>query len=133
MEIKVENLHKSFDDNFVLRGIDLTIVEGSVTAIIGGSGTGKTVLLKHLMGLLKPDKGSIFIDGQDIVPFSEARLAPIRRKFGMVFQTGGLLSSLTVGGTSDWVCANTDFIPKRRFAILSRKNSLLSVWKEREI
>ena len=97
MEIKIENIYKSFGSNEVLRGVSLTIKEGSITAIIGGSGQGKTVLLKHLLGLLKPDEGKIFIDGENITRFSESGLAEIRKNIGMVFQTGGLLSSLTVG------------------------------------
>lgn len=96
MEIKVSDLHKSFGENYVLRGVDLTIEKGKSTVIIGGSGSGKSVLLKHLIGLYKPDSGSVFIDGQDICLLKEKDLYPIRKRFGMIFQSGALLNSLSV-------------------------------------
>lgn len=97
MEIKVQGLEKSFGSNHVLRGIDLEIPKGQLCVILGGSGTGKSVLLKHLVGLYKPDRGHVFIDGEDIVPLRESKLLPIRKRFGMIFQNGGLLQSLPVG------------------------------------
>jgi phospholipid/cholesterol/gamma-HCH transport system ATP-binding protein len=97
MDIIVKNLVKSFKDNHVLRGLDLEIKQGRITVIIGGSGSGKSVLLKLLIGLMRPDAGSILVNGQDITKLSELALYPIRRQFGMIFQTGGLLNSLTVG------------------------------------
>ncbi len=97
MEIQIRDLHKSFGDNAVLRGLSLTIRSGEVTVILGGSGSGKSVLLKHIIGLIKPDSGQVLIDGQDIVPLGEQELNEIRRRIGIIFQNGGLLQSLTVG------------------------------------
>jgi len=96
MHIKVENLHKSFGSLEVLRGVNLEIQPGELAVIVGGSGSGKSVLLKHLVGLLKPDSGKIMIDGEDIVPHGERQMLQLRRRFGMIFQGGGMLQSLTV-------------------------------------
>ena len=94
--ISVEDLWKSFADNHVLTGINLEIDEGSTCVILGGSGSGKTVLMKHMIGLLKPDKGKVIVDGEDIVPMDERKLEVVRRKFGMVFQGAALFDSMTV-------------------------------------
>jgi len=95
--IEIKNLHKSFNDNYVLRGVDLTINTGETKVIIGRSGCGKSVLLKHIVGILKPDKGEVWIDGQDVTQLSEKELNSVRMRIGMVFQGGGLFDSLTVG------------------------------------
>ena len=77
--ISVQDLWKSFGDNQVLTGINLDIEEGSTCVILGGSGSGKTVLMKHMIGLLKPDKGKVIVDGEDIVPMVERKLEVVRR------------------------------------------------------
>src|ERR1043166_9078484 len=94
--IEVQDVHKSFNGQEILRGVDLHIEPEVITVIIGGSGQGKTVLLKHLIGLLKPDSGKILVDGVDIVPLGEREMLPIRRKFGMVFQHAALFDSMNV-------------------------------------
>lgn len=94
--IQVIDLYKSFGGNQVLTGINLTIPEGSTCVILGGSGSGKTVLMKHMIGLLKPDKGQVIVDGEDIVPQNADQLEQTRRKFGMVFQAAALFDSMTV-------------------------------------
>ncbi|MBN1868603.1 ATP-binding cassette domain-containing protein [Candidatus Sumerlaeota bacterium] len=96
MEFVVRDMHKSFNGNHVLRGLSLDIAEGKITVVLGGSGCGKTVLLKHLMGILKPDSGSVQIDGKDITHYSERELLPIRIRIGLIFQGGALLNSLSV-------------------------------------
>jgi len=95
--IKIKNLHKSFADNRVLRGVNLEIEEGETIAIIGGSGCGKSVLLKHIVGLLKPEDGEIEVDGQEITRLGMEELAGVQKKFGMLFQGAALFDSLTVG------------------------------------
>ncbi|MBI5167755.1 MAG: ABC transporter ATP-binding protein [candidate division NC10 bacterium] len=95
--IKIFNLWKSLGGKEVLRGLDLHISRGMITVIIGGSGSGKTVLLRHLIGLLKPDAGSIFVDGVDITKLNEIELNEFRKKFGMLFQSSALFDSLRVG------------------------------------
>ena len=97
MKIQVTDLHKALDDTPVLKGVTLTIEPRQTTVIIGGSGAGKSVFLKHLTGLLHPDAGSIQVDEREITGLRERQLLPIRRRFGIIFQSGALLASLTVG------------------------------------
>ncbi|MDP8217393.1 MAG: ATP-binding cassette domain-containing protein, partial [Candidatus Theseobacter exili] len=94
--IEVIGLHKNFRDNNVLKGIDLEIIRGETLVIIGQSGEGKSVLLKHIIGLMRPDSGKILIDGKDIVPMKERKLSSVRRRFGMLFQGAALFDSLSV-------------------------------------
>jgi phospholipid/cholesterol/gamma-HCH transport system ATP-binding protein len=95
-QIRVRGLNKTFGPQHVLRGIDLDIERGRTNIIIGGSGQGKSVLMKHLMGLLRPDSGEIWVDGVDVVPFSDAEMGKLRRKYGMVFQYAALFDSMNV-------------------------------------
>lgn len=94
--IRVIDLHKSFNSQKVLDGIDLEIERGKITVIIGKSGGGKSVLMKHLIGLMKPDKGEIWIDGVEISRLKERELNKVRRKFGMLFQEAALFDSMNV-------------------------------------
>jgi phospholipid/cholesterol/gamma-HCH transport system ATP-binding protein len=94
--IAVRGLTKQIGPQEILRGIDLTVAKGETLVIIGRSGGGKSVLLKHLIGLMQPDAGEIWIDGQNIIGLSERKLADIRRKVGILFQGGALFDSMTV-------------------------------------
>ena len=94
--ITLRNVHKSFGPQKVLDGLDLDIPDGQITAIIGPSGEGKSVLLKHLIGLLQPDSGAVEVDGESIVDISRSELNRIREKFGMLFQNVALFDSMTV-------------------------------------
>lgn len=94
--IKIEKIKKSFNDKIVLENINLEIQTGESLAIIGSSGCGKSVLLKNIVGLLKPDEGRIFIDGIDITNLSQKKLYSIRQKFGFLFQGAALFDSITV-------------------------------------
>jgi phospholipid/cholesterol/gamma-HCH transport system ATP-binding protein len=94
--IRIENLNKSFGEEKVLIDINLTIPEGKITVILGRSGAGKSVLLKHMIGLIKPDSGKIYVDGHEITGMREKELNRIREHFGMLFQGGGLFDSITV-------------------------------------
>lgn len=94
--IRVVDLHKSFSGQQVLKGIDLELETGKITTIIGGSGSGKTVLLKHLNALLLPDRGSVLVDGTDITRIGAAALNTVRQKFGVLFQGAALLDSMTI-------------------------------------
>ena len=87
---------KGFDDRLVLNRVSFRVKHGETCVIMGRSGVGKSVALKHIMGFLKPDSGRIFIDGQDVTDFSEQQFTEIRRKVTMVFQSGALFDSLTV-------------------------------------
>ncbi len=95
--IAIRGLKKSFGSHAVLQGIDLAVPRGTTTVILGGSGSGKSVLMKHMIGLLKPDEGEVLIDGEDIVPLTGRALDQVRHKFGMVFQSSALFDSMTVG------------------------------------
>jgi phospholipid/cholesterol/gamma-HCH transport system ATP-binding protein len=94
--IEVRQLRKRFGDQQVLDGVDLAIEQGESLVIIGRSGGGKSVLLKHLVGLTHPDSGQVLVEGQDIAQLDERELLGVRRKFGMLFQSAALFDSLTV-------------------------------------
>src|SRR4051812_41848178 len=94
--IRVRGIQKTFGTHHVLRGVDIDFLRGKINIVIGGSGQGKSVLMKHLMGLLKPDAGNIYVDGVDLVPMNDYQLNGMRRKFGMLFQYAALFDSLTV-------------------------------------
>ena len=100
--IVLENVCKSFGDHTVLDGISLTVKKGSITVLLGPSGTGKSVLLRILVGLMRPDSGRVFVGQQDIAQLDDKRsrdrktLFDVRRKFGMLFQDGALFDDITV-------------------------------------
>ena len=94
--IEARQLKKSFGPQCVLDGVDLRVEKGESVVIIGRSGGGKSILLKHLIGLLRPDEGDVIIDGESIAEMNERQLLKVRRKFGMLFQGAALFDSLTV-------------------------------------
>lgn len=94
--IKIIKLEKSFGTHAVLCGVDLTIEKGETMVVIGQSGSGKSVLLKHLIGLIKPDAGEIYIDGTEITRLRDDALQRITRRFGLLFQGAALFDSMTV-------------------------------------
>jgi phospholipid/cholesterol/gamma-HCH transport system ATP-binding protein len=94
--IELINLHKSFGTNYVLRGVNFTIREGESLAIIGRSGCGKSVLLKHIVGLLLPDEGEVKIEGLSLNNADDKQICQLRRKFGFLFQGAALFDSMTV-------------------------------------
>jgi phospholipid/cholesterol/gamma-HCH transport system ATP-binding protein len=94
--IEITNLHKSFGSLQVLRGVNLTVDQGESMTVIGGSGSGKSVLIKHIIGLLFPDKGQVKVSGQALNNLDERQLNELRKKFGMLFQGAALFDSLTV-------------------------------------
>jgi phospholipid/cholesterol/gamma-HCH transport system ATP-binding protein len=94
--IEVRRLHKSFNGVPVLRGIDLSMGEGTTTVVLGGSGSGKTVLMKHIIGLLKPDSGEVIVDGENVSQMDRQELSVFRQRMGMVFQGAALFDSMTV-------------------------------------
>ena len=94
--IEVRNLKKNFGDNVILNDVSFRVESGESVVIIGRSGGGKSVLLKHLIGLLSPDKGEVLIDGENICGLNERQLLRVRHKFGMLFQSAALFDSMTV-------------------------------------
>ncbi|GHG78207.1 ABC transporter ATP-binding protein [Comamonas sp. JC664] len=96
LAIEVRDLHKSFGDQQALRGVNLEVPEGTTCVLLGVSGSGKTVLMKHIMGLLEPDRGTVQVEGEDIAKMDERALSEMRRKQGILFQANALFDSLTV-------------------------------------
>jgi phospholipid/cholesterol/gamma-HCH transport system ATP-binding protein len=94
--IQLINLYKSFNSHAVLRGVNLEIPSGGITVILGPSGEGKSVLLKHIIGLIRPDSGRVVVDGTDLAKLSDQELNEFRKRFGMLFQGAALFDSLTV-------------------------------------
>lgn len=94
--IRIVELHKSFGAKQVLNGVNIDIERGEIMVIIGQSGSGKSVLLKHIIGMMRPDKGNVFIDGLDITSLKEDKLQQVLQRFGMLFQGAALFDSLTV-------------------------------------
>jgi len=96
IQIRIRDVEKSYGDHQVLRGVTFEIHRGITNVIIGASGAGKSVLMRQIIRLEKPDAGVIEVDGDDIVPMNEVQLTKVRRKFGMVFQMSALFDSMTV-------------------------------------
>lgn len=94
--IRLDGVHKSFGTQHVLRGVSLEVLRGQITVVIGRSGTGKSVLLKHLMGLIRPDQGTIEVSGENITGLDDSSLRRVRNRFGMVFQNAALFDSMDV-------------------------------------
>jgi phospholipid/cholesterol/gamma-HCH transport system ATP-binding protein len=114
--IEVRNLEKSFGAHTVLDGVSLRIEKGESVVIIGRSGGGKSVLLKHLVALLKPDAGQVLIDGEDIVPLNERQLLRVRRRFGMLFQGAALFDSMTVAENIAFALRRDRSLPESEIA-----------------
>jgi phospholipid/cholesterol/gamma-HCH transport system ATP-binding protein len=96
VHLRIVGVKKRYGDHEVLRGVTIDALRGRTNVIIGASGSGKTVLMRQIIRLERPDEGQIFVDGEDIVPLGEVELARVRRKFGMVFQLSALFDSMTV-------------------------------------
>ena len=96
VEIKVEGLSKSFGRQVIWENVSLTLPKGEISVLLGPSGTGKSVFLKHLVGLLRPDRGHVWIEGKDVPNVSERELYEVRKMFGVLFQDGALFGSMTI-------------------------------------
>ena len=94
--IEVRDVHKSFGSQEVLRGVNLVVPEGTTCVLMGVSGSGKTVLMKHIMGLMHPDRGTVLVEGEDVAKLDEEGLSRMRRKQGILFQANALFDSLNV-------------------------------------
>jgi phospholipid/cholesterol/gamma-HCH transport system ATP-binding protein len=126
--IEIKNLVKSFGQKQVLRGVNLNIEQGKTTVIIGASGCGKSVMLKHIVGLLKPDQGTVLIDGEDITKMSEKEIYAIRKKFGFLFQSAALFDSMTVGENVGVALRENTNTPKKEIErIITEKLGLVDL------
>src|SRR6185312_2293433 len=123
--ISFRHVKKSFGDKAVLRDVSFDVQDGEVFFIIGQSGVGKSVLIKHLVGLLYPDGGEIFLDGEEISKFDEERMGPVRKKCAMVFQHSTLFDSMT--------CAENVALPLRKHKALSLKDAIAEARRRLEL
>ena len=114
--IDVQDLYKSFNGFPVLKGVSLQMGEGTTTVVLGGSGSGKTVLMKHIMGLFKPDQGRVMVDGQDISVMGRQELSTFRERMGMVFQSAALFDSMTVGDNVAFPLREHHLLPEKEIA-----------------
>jgi len=94
--VRFENVHKAFGAKRVLEGITFDILRGETMVVLGGSGSGKSVLIRHIIGLHRPDRGRVIVDGEDIAGYDEEELIPVRKKVAMLFQGGALFDSMNV-------------------------------------
>lgn len=117
--IELRNVHKRFGQQVILDGVDFTVNEGETVALLGPSGTGKSVLLKHIIGLIRPDVGKVFVDGLDVSALDRKALAALRSTIGYVFQNGALFDSMNVfenirlGITDDALNHDADYAGSR--------------------
>jgi len=126
--IDIKDLKKKFGDKEVLRGINLTIEKGITLVIIGRSGEGKSVLLKHIIGLLKPDSGQVTIEGKDITVMNEKQLYEMRKKFGFLFQGAALFDSMSVEENIGLALKENTRLSKKEIAdIVSEKLEMVSL------
>ncbi len=126
--IDIVDLHKYFENNHVLRGTNLTVNAGETLVIIGRSGCGKSVLLKHIMGLMYPDGGKVIINGQDVSTLQEKELHMMRLKIGMLFQGAALFDSLTVGENVGFsLYEHTHISPEEIESIVAEKLELVEL------
>ena len=121
-KIKITNLHKAFGKKHVLSGVDLDINKGESLVVIGGSGTGKSVLIKCIQGLLTPDSGSILVDDQEVVGLDEDEKEALHSKMGMLFQGGALFDSLSV-----WENVAFDLLENKKAPKKAAKNEAIRV------
>lgn len=122
--IELVGVHKSFDGQSVLRGVDLVVREGSTCVLLGVSGSGKTVLMKHVDGLLTPDQGQVLVEGEDLARLDAAGLGRVRRKLGILFQGGALFDSLSVEDNVAFPLRERLGLPERE--VLSRVRRVLT-------
>lgn len=124
MPIRFENIHKSFGPKVVLQGVDVTVDDGECFFVIGASGVGKSVLIKHLIGLLRPDEGNIYLGDQEVSRLDEKALYPVRMKCAMVFQNSTLFDSMT--------CAQNVALPLRKHKGMKMKAAMADARKRLE-
>ncbi len=126
--ISIKGLHKSFGGNHVLRGLDLDILKGESIVILGQSGCGKSVLLTHIIGVMRADEGAIWMDGTDTTKLRESEMNSVRRRFGFVFQGGALFDSMSVAENTGFALSeHTDMTDAEISAVVSEKLALVGL------
>ena len=122
--IELRNVYKSFNNHPVLKGVNLSVAAGEGMVVIGGSGTGKSVILKHIIGLIRPDQGEVIIDGENLADLSERELIAFRKRFGMLFQGAALFDSLNVGDNVGFGLREHQLLPKEAIMDVVRQKLL---------
>lgn len=126
--IEVSNLLRKFGDRSVIDDVSFTIHRGETLVIMGGSGCGKSTLLRHIIGVMKPTSGSVKIFGEDITAMKERQMEDVRRRFGMLFQSGALLASLTVGeNVALPLLQHTDLSPEEVEEVVRHKLAMVGL------
>ncbi len=126
--VELRHVSKSFGHLVVLREVDMTLERGKTTVVLGESGTGKSVLIKHMIGLLRPDRGEIYVDGQRVDNLSEKDWVPVRQRFGFLFQMGALFDSMTAGQNVAFpLMEHTDFSEEQIARIVREKLTLVGL------
>ena len=126
--VRLADVHKGFGPTPVLAGIDLAIERGKITVILGPSGTGKSVLLKHIVGLIRPDHGEVYFDGRRVDRMRESELVEVRRRIGYMFQLGALFDSMSVAENIAFpLTEHTDLDPARRMAAVEHVLELVGL------
>jgi phospholipid/cholesterol/gamma-HCH transport system ATP-binding protein len=126
--IEVDSLSRTFGDRVVLKDISLHVVPGETLVIMGGSGCGKSTLLRHIIGVMKPTAGSVKLFGEEITTLNEREITRVRRRFGMLFQSGALLASLTVGeNVALPLVQHTDMSPEEVDEVVKQKLQIVGL------
>ena len=126
--VRFEDVHKAFGPKRVLEGISFEIRRGETMVVLGGSGSGKSVLIRHIIGLHRPDGGRVFVDGEDIVDYDDDQLVPVRKKVAMLFQGGALFDSMSVADNIAYgLREHTDLGEKQIMEIVGSKLALVGL------
>ncbi len=126
--IEVSGLSRTFGDRVVLNDVSLEVHPGETLVIMGGSGCGKSTLLRHIIGVMKPTAGSVKLFGEEITTLNEREIARVRRRFGMLFQSGALLASLTVGeNVALPILQHTDMLPEEVDEVVKQKLQIVGL------
>lgn len=131
--IEFQDVYKSFDDRHVLQGISFCVKPGETLVILGKSGIGKSVTLMHVIGMLKPDRGRVFVDGEEVSAMNEDQLSSVRKKVSLIFQSGALFDSMTVEENVAYPFYERNLQLKKKMSDDEIENQVVGILKELEL